>query len=339
MPNNSKLYNVLIVGAGNIGALYDSPACKNILTHAHAFSIERRFNLLGFVDTDLNKAKKAALIWSCDFFVSIADAFSKYDIDVVCVAVPDDFHYEILKNLVNFPIKFVFAEKPLTKTLQEGQEIVALYKKHNIALQVNYSRRFVPEFLQLKSLINSGKFGKYISGTGYYGKGILHNGSHLINLIRFLIGEIKSVKVVSRENDFYQDDPSVSAVLKFCFGGDFFLQKINCFLYTLFEIDLLFEKKRIRIVDHGFYIEEYDVGKDIHCDGYEGLLKNKKKKTSYGKALFYATKNIGDYLDGKDGLRCCGKEALKDMEICLLLKNKTFEYEKNFIIRQGSWRS
>ena len=47
-----KSFNVLIIGAGNIGALYDTPDMDKVLTHAHAFSIINGFKLLGFVDLD-----------------------------------------------------------------------------------------------------------------------------------------------------------------------------------------------------------------------------------------------------------------------------------------------
>lgn len=59
-----KSYNVLIIGAGNIGAFFDMPYSKNVLTHAHAFSKVEGFNLLGFVDVDNKKAIEAANIWN-----------------------------------------------------------------------------------------------------------------------------------------------------------------------------------------------------------------------------------------------------------------------------------
>ena len=54
--------NVVIIGAGKIGAFFDSPDSSNILTHAHAFTANRNFRLLGFVDKDLNQAGRAAQI-------------------------------------------------------------------------------------------------------------------------------------------------------------------------------------------------------------------------------------------------------------------------------------
>ena len=46
MKNKSieeKKYNVVIIGSGNIGAFYDEPGSEQILTHAHAFSVDTCF--------------------------------------------------------------------------------------------------------------------------------------------------------------------------------------------------------------------------------------------------------------------------------------------------------
>ena len=55
-------YNVLIVGAGDIGSGFDNPNSTEVLTHAHAFVKHEGFNLIGFVEPNkgvaLNAAKK-----------------------------------------------------------------------------------------------------------------------------------------------------------------------------------------------------------------------------------------------------------------------------------------
>jgi predicted dehydrogenase len=201
LQTKKGIFNVLIIGAGNIGAFYDTPDSKNILTHAHAIKEHSGFKLVGFVDNNSERARVAAKIWKTLSFQSINEAFSKTDVDVVCVAVPDEFHYTVLKEVVFRPVKIVLAEKPITKTLFEADEIIALYKQLNVSLLVNYSRRFVPEFQDVKKLIDDQSFGKYVFGNGYYGKGVLHNGSHMINLLEYLIGDVKEVEVKEKVFD------------------------------------------------------------------------------------------------------------------------------------------
>lgn len=315
-----KQYNVLIVGAGNIGAFFDIPSSENILTHANAFLKTEGFNLLGFVDVSEKKGKEAAKLWNVNYFSTLEEAFSKNKIDVASVCVPDEYHYEVLRKISDFPIKLVFAEKPLAKNINQAKEIIKIYKEKNIKCLVNYSRRFVPELNMLKDSILKSQYGKFICGTGYYGKGILHNGSHLIDLLRYLIGEIEDFKVINHHFDFYDDDPSVSAILKLEKGGDFIMQNMPCINYTIFELELLFEQKRIKIVDSGFKIEEYSVLDSKIFSGYKNLFKEKEYETELNKAMLNAVINIYNNLEYDEELKCTLEDGYKDMQVCERLK-------------------
>lgn len=313
-------YNVLIVGAGNIGAFFDTPFSENIFTHAHAFYKTEGFNLLGFVDVSEKKGKKAATLWNVKYFPTLEDAFNTNKIDVVSVCVPDNYHYDVLKKISNFPIKLVFAEKPLAKNINQAKEIIKIYEEKSIRCLVNYSRRFVNEFNILKENIFKGEYGNFLCGNGYYGKGILHNGSHLIDLLRYLIGEIKDFKILDHSFDFYDDDPSVSAILNFEKGGNFVMQNVPCSNYTIFEIELLFQHKRIKIIDSGFKIEAYNVFDSEVFTGYKNLYKVKEYETELNKAMLNSVINIYNNLNNDEELKCTLEDGYKDMSICEKLK-------------------
>ncbi len=314
----TNIYNVLIIGAGKIGAFFDAPDSENILTHAHAFSTHQKFNLIGFVDKDFQASSKAAQLWNCKAFKSIQDAFLKNKIDVVVVAVPDEYHYQVLKGALNYKVKLIFAEKPLTKTLKQAEEIIDLSKKKEIPILVNYSRRFVPEFIELKNKIQKNELGSFVGGCGYCGKGFLHNGSHLIDLLNCFSLSIENVDVVSKMYDFFDDDSTISAVLKLKNNTTFFLQGVNCSLYTIFELDLFFEKARIRIVDSGFSIEYFFVKESVVFKGYKNLSLQCKVQTKLDKSLLFAIQNIADFLDGKTELLCSVQDAILIMKTCLI---------------------
>lgn len=307
---------VLIIGAGNIGALFDTPQNDAVLSHAHAFSKHPGFTLAGFLDSDHAKALQAANIWGGTAFQSLEEAFKSAAIDVAVVAVPDDYHFPLLQELANYPLKLVLAEKPLTKTVAQAEQIIQLYRTNGIALAVNYSRRFVPEIAALQEQIAGGKCGKYLTGSGYYGKGTLHNGSHMIDLLRFLIGEIKMHHVVSQLSDFYEDDPSCSAVLDFDDGAQFFMQAVDCRSYTIFELDLLFEKQRIRITDAGFSIELQEVCDSARFAGYRNMEVSGVIDTQIGNALYAAAVNIHDHLTTTAPLLCNGVDGYRAMTVC-----------------------
>lgn len=310
------VFNVLIIGAGAIGALYDNPESEYILTHAHAFSIHSGFHLLGFVDVNYERAQNAARLWNSRAFKSLEEAFENERVDVACIAVPDELHYSILKKIAIFPLRAVFAEKPLTRTVGEAEEIVTIYRDRSIPICVNYRRSFVPEFEALQERIKGGTFGKYLAGTGYYGKGFLHSGSHLIHLLSFLIGEIGGHKIVASEIDFNPNDTSISVNIVFKPDNLFYLQHINCNYFTLFEADLLFEKGRVKITDTGFRIEYHTIDEHPILKGYICLAKTEEIDTQLGKSLYFSAINIYNHLTKEEPLKCSVYDAFKTMQIC-----------------------
>lgn len=313
---NNRLFNVLIIGAGNIGAGFDSPDNPRILTHAHAFTKHPGFHLAGFFDNDHSKSQKAAAVWRGKAYQSINEAFSDCQIDIVTIAVPDDLHYAVLMEIGDLPIKAVLAEKPLSRKTEDALDVCNQYKERSIPVCVNYSRRFVSEFDRIRDNVLSGQYGEYQTGTGYYGKGILHNGSHMVDLVRLLIDEIADCKPLERISDFYQEDPSVSASLSLKNGKSFFLQAIDCRNYTIFEADLFFEKKRIRIVDSGFRIEEFDVCDNPVFKGYKSVVKTKENSTSLDNAMYSLVNNMHENLTSKIPLKCTAEDGLRAVQIC-----------------------
>lgn len=318
----ARTFNALIIGAGKIGASYDSPKDKLFtLTHAHSYTRHPGFKLIGFYDVDQKKAAAAARKWKTKSYKSLSEAFSNNDIDVVSITVPDDLHFSILRQIIKYRPKLVFVEKPLATSKSYGERIIKLYKKFRIPLLVNYNRRFTPEFISEREKIVKGTYGKFLGGVGYYGKGILHNGSHMINTLRFFFEKVSLHSVIESEPDFYEKDPSVSAVLNVA-DKKFFMRHINSNLYTIFEFDLLFEKTRLRFVDSGFNIERHKIKNGQVHKNYRNMVKDKEIKTTLEQSLYYAADNIFKFLKGKEQLICDGEVALNDLKLCLTISNK-----------------
>lgn len=317
----NRIFHAIIIGAGNIGAFYDSPGSDLCLTHAHAFSMHPGFKLHGFIDVDIQQAERAAHVWGCRAYENIAQAFNDQKIDIVCIASPDETHYHLLKEISGHSLKAVFTEKPLTQTLRQAEEVVDIYGAKHIPVCVNYRRCFVPEYRMLREEIKVGKLGAYMTGSGYYGKGLLHNGSHLIQLLGFLIGDIRECRFRSGEKDFYQNDPSVSAVLFFDEHKAFYMHHIDCRLFTVFEVDLFFEKGRVRIYETGLKIEYSAPGKDSVYPAYDFLMKTRDIDTQLGKSLFFAVDNIYEHLTREASLQCTMDDAFKTMRVCDMIQS------------------
>ena len=314
-------YKALIVGAGDIGAGYDTPSSDQYLTYAHAFKDHSGFSLIGFVETNEKKGLVASKKWQVNFFRSISCAFDNFKIDVVSIAVPDESHYQILKEVAKYQPKFVIAEKPLTQTISQAKEIANLYKK--IPSFVNFKRRFTPEIISLKHKIKNNEFGEFRFGTAYYGKGFIHNGSHLLNLLVFLL-EIKwdHFEIIDTIIDYKEDDPSVSVLLK-TKGNDlsFLIKSIDQNEFTVFDFEMIFSKGKIRITDLGVEIEEYQIDQNDTFSNFSTLKLKKRYKTSLNRSMIFMVDNVHKILTQEAPIPCKFNEIYKEMELAQKIIN------------------
>lgn len=311
------MYQVSIIGAGNIASNFDSPESEKILTHAHAVAAHPDFELLGFYDTDEKKALDAVGRWGGRMYADIASAVK--EADVVCCCVPDRFHGQILREAAQFHPKLVIAEKPLAATYEEAKEIQDLYDG-KIPLLINYSRRFLKEFHRLKNDIKS--YGKFLKGIGYYGKGILHNGSHMIDILQFLLGEVEDVHAHGTGIcDFETNDPSYDVVLKIQ-QENFCMMAIDCRAVTIFEMELFFENARVRILNGGEKIEIYRVEASDTYAGYKNYRLREERDVDYSEAMTGLMENVSGFLKQEQHLNCTLKDGLDVLKICMRIRGE-----------------
>lgn len=288
------MYNSLIIGAGQIAGGYDSLENETVLTHAHAYKKHKDFNLLGFYDVDFNSALNMSKKWGCSAFNTLDEIKT---VDVVSICTPDEYHLESINAALKLNPKIIFLEKPLSNNNEEAKEIISISKK--IPILVNYSRRFTPEFQELVLRIKNNEFGKYQSGNGLYGKGFIHNGSHMTNLLNLLLGKIDKHLIIDEFVDFNESDPTKTVVLTMNDSKQFVMRGIDCRKFDIFEMDLIFEKGRIRIIEFGNKIEIYKVVEYEKIKGYKVLALNQVIETQKDFAMLNAVDNISAYLNNK----------------------------------------
>lgn len=239
MNSKKQTYAVVIIGTGRIGTGFDAPDSPYVLTHAHAVTKNVRTKLAGVADIDASLGKKEAKRWATEFFSNVNVLMKKTQPDIVIVATPDQTHAKILAQVARFSPKLVVCEKPAVTTAAELKKIRKLYASLGIPLIVNYSRRFDAKVREVRSKIARGEFGRVIAASGTYTGTLAHNGSHMIDLARFLFGEMS----VRKEKISFEKCPRFS------------LTQGDQNFYSIFEMDILTERARLRFTHSGMQLE------------------------------------------------------------------------------------
>lgn len=305
------MYRAVIIGAGKIGSEFDTPYSDKILTHAHALSNHSKIVLDGFYDIDYKKAVNAAEVWGGQAYQKISDALCRADIVVCCV--PDQFHGKVLKEIAAYMPKLVIAEKPLAVSMIEAEEIRHLYQG-KIPMMVNYSRRYIKEFDDLRKHLK--EFGRFLRGVGYYGKGILHNGSHMIDFIQYLLGNIEALTEATEKIFDLEGDPSVDVSMRIA-QGVFSMIAIDSRIVTVFEMELFFEKARIRILEGGKKIEYYAVKESSVYKGYYNYKLKRTMTADDSTAMQGLVENAVLFLENSGEMKCTLEDGISVLQTCI----------------------
>lgn len=312
--------SVLIVGCGNIAGGWDAGRQDDIVrTHAKAYQRHGGFRLAGCVDPDLDRRLAFQARWGVDASFSELAEVAERAYDVVSICSPAEMHAVHLRQALAMDVGLVFCEKPLTSNISSSRQMVAAYAARRRPLAVNYIRRWDSEVQALKAEIESGAWGRLLAARGLYTKGIFANGSHLVDLLHFLFGPLAPVSVSDLVDDSLPDDPTLSASLRTPAGALVTLTAGDRRCYTVFELDLLFEKGRVSFAESGFKVCRRRVVDDARFDGYRVLEPAEWRDTGLDSAILAAVGNIHAALAGDAPLASTGETALLAHETCAAL--------------------
>ncbi|MDB9950639.1 Gfo/Idh/MocA family oxidoreductase [Candidatus Thioglobus sp.] len=311
-------FNVLIIGLGQIGMRYDFDLDhgKYTFSHAAAFSQHKDFNIVGGVDIDSKFGKFFTEKYNSVFYNNIQDALQKNNPDIVVIAVSTEFHNQVLKDVVKYTIpKVVLCEKPLSYSLKEARSMQKLCKDNNIQLFVNYMRNSLPDSINIKNKISNGDYAGNPKGVAWYSKGLIHNGSHFVNLLEYWLGSIKKIHCINKGRSFESQDVEPDFSLSFKKGDVIFLsaKEEN---FSHYGIELVFDNGRLRYDQGGKNIYWTPAEQDENLPAYKFLSsKNKNYSTdSMRKYQLHVVNELWNMLNQKDYELCSGVMAISTLE-------------------------
>ncbi|HEY7574423.1 MAG TPA: Gfo/Idh/MocA family oxidoreductase [Thermoanaerobaculia bacterium] len=109
-------------------------------------------------------------------------------LDIVSICVPTRAHGRIAVDVAGRGIKGIYLEKPIAQSLREADEMIATFHRHGVAVAVNHMRTWDPIYGRVRQLIADGALGQLRTIMAHVREGALFGGTHLYDLLRFLIG-------------------------------------------------------------------------------------------------------------------------------------------------------
>lgn len=229
-------------------------------------------------------AQAMAKQFSCEADFSWKDTVARDDIDAIIISTPPSSHSEIAIAAMQAG-KHVLCEKPLSKTLEEAKEMLAISSITGRVLKCGFNHRHHPAVWEAKKRCEAGWIGKPLFARCRYGicgrpgyenewradsdlaagGQFIEQGSHAIDLFRWFMGEISEVACMTSTH-YFKDQPLEDdgfAIFRTASGATASLHTSLVQWQNLFSFEVFGEDGYIRVegLGGGYGVEKLYLGK------------------------------------------------------------------------------
>jgi myo-inositol 2-dehydrogenase/D-chiro-inositol 1-dehydrogenase len=212
--------NVGILGAGYIGGV-----------HARNLRRDERVHLVGIADVRPEAATRLAAEVGARALPDL-DAVLQEGAQAVYVTTPNAHHVEPVVTALGAGVH-VFSEKPMATTLEGAQQVVAAAARSRAIYQLGLNRRWAPAYAFVRELIARGDLRpatahvkmnrgelmnpSWVSTTSLTGGFLYESTIHLLDMCRFLLGDVATVTCHAKTTAYREPD-GFAAILQ-CASG------------------------------------------------------------------------------------------------------------------------
>jgi predicted dehydrogenase len=308
-----RCFPAAVVGLGNIGLGYDlgSNDAARVATHARAFAHHPGYRLVAGIDPDPAARALFEQHYQAPAFADIGAILAAgVQPEVWSIAAPTLLHSQVFFDVIALRPVAILCEKPLAACVAEAEAMVTAATECGCALAVNYMRRFEPGVLSLRRLLADGALGEIYKGCAWYSKGLLNNGSHVIDLLAFLLGDAGEVQVLESGRTWAGHDPEPDVRLAFGAARIVLLAaREECF--SQFAIELVGTGGTVRYADGGHRIEVRRALSDPALPGYRMLAgETEALPTELKRYQWHAVDALHRHLSDGAPLNSSGDTAL-----------------------------
>ena len=211
-------YKAAVIGLGRMGSTFDDeieqggsifvPYC-----HTPSYVASKQTDLVAGADPHDEQRAIYGERWglaSDHLYADYQEMLEREKPDVVSICTTARVRSQILIDVARSGAKAIWSEKPLSLSLSEADEMVSVCDELGVKVVVNTARRYNPYFAEIRRRIDEGEFGDILQVNVHGQCGLSHNGSHAIDILRYLakggnvewvFGEMESDEAAAGDHD------------------------------------------------------------------------------------------------------------------------------------------
>ncbi|RXI96460.1 gfo/Idh/MocA family oxidoreductase [Anaerobacillus alkaliphilus] len=207
------MHKIMLIGHGGISSKY-----------LQAFSTVPNTKIVGVVGRSPERVKDFGIANGIQVYgTAIEEVAKNSGATAAVILTPNALHYHGVMEASRLGLHCL-CEKPLHISREKQVEMINSCKTNNVKLAVSYMRRFIPHFVRIKELIDSGKLGRLLvvdasiknyrdkeyysswHGTNDFDGGgpFIQQGSHMVDLVLWLTGGYQKVLEARRFQVYHE---------------------------------------------------------------------------------------------------------------------------------------
>lgn len=147
------MIKVGLIGCGFMGAM-----------HANCYKNIEGVEIVALADIRKEKAEELAKGTNATIYGDGAELINNANVNIIDICLPTYLHSKYAIMAME-KVKYLFVEKPVALTVEEGEEMIKKSKETGCQVQVGQVIRFWDEYVELKKIVDSGKFGKVVNAN------------------------------------------------------------------------------------------------------------------------------------------------------------------------------
>ncbi|MGN6484242.1 MAG: Gfo/Idh/MocA family protein [Thermomicrobiales bacterium] len=164
--------------------------------HAHAYVTNPQVDLVAASDI----AEGAREGFAAEFgvpttYAEATEMLASEQLDIVSICTWPPLHRELTEAAFAAGVRAVWCEKPMAVHLEEATAMVNAAEQAGGVLVINHQRRYMTAYNQALDLIAQGAIGEVTQINGICGGDALTDGTHLIDMTRYLNGDVPVTSV------------------------------------------------------------------------------------------------------------------------------------------------